>query len=552
MWLQVSSVLPWHDWNWSGDEIIHKPVIPACRPIPGPPNGPKYPIDIREYLTTADNAVVSDKLTGLIEELPPAEQALFRSHTRGSFDFRTDKIAQFFSTLRYLKSYNKTRYCPDAWLYPDETLAQGGGDCEDLAFLLAALLMAAGVSNYCIRVALGSLLIHVPRGKARKHDHCWVMCQNEGGVWEIIEPTVLVDRKALAPMGQPAAVGPYPTEYVPHYVFNTDHLWLIRSAHVDPNKRFDEYCASRKDFWNKFNPAFAAAVHDTIFDVALGGRVSQDAMAAIKRKSLLLDGNIATYDPRDHFDDGYIAASWEGVRQNLAKFNADNSDWESFGAAGHALAACRNTHVFEMRTLLLLANSHAVRAKAHYFDRLLGDLYAHSSYVHFAQLQNAAGPDGQAPLYAPDVPLAGTPAYTATPADPSLPPFDLTSGKFSTNGNLCPGTGQDAANQWAGQLISGRYAQKYDPKAGFWEGLTSIPFSLSSAPDYKVRGLLPHHNEIAIDATTPFQEHQLYSTAPNVAPDDRSAYANQFRWRVNTAIAHIRQAFDANWHGSQP
>ena len=36
------------------------------------------------------------------------------------------------------------------------------------------------------------------------------------------------------------------------------------------------------------------------------------------------------------------------------------------------LAACRNTHVFEMRTLLLLANSHAFRAKAVYFNRLLG------------------------------------------------------------------------------------------------------------------------------------------------------------------------------------
>ena len=409
-------------------------------------------------------------------------------------------------------------YCPDAWLYPDETLTQGGGDCEDLAFLLAALLMAAGVSNYCIRVALGSLLIHPPRGKARKHDHCWVMYQNESGVWEIIEPTVLLDRKAFASTGQDAPVESYPTEYVPHYVFNADHLWLIRSAHVDPRQRFDDYCADRRDFWNKFNPGFAATVHETIFDTALGGRVSQDAMAAIKRKSLLLDASIATYDPRDHFDDGYIAASWDRAKQNLAKFNADNSDWESFGAAGHTI----------------------------------GDFYAHSSYVHFAQLQNPAGADGQAPLYAPGVPLAGTPAYTATPAAPSLPPFDLTSGKFSTNYNLCPGTGQDAANQWAGQLISGRYAQKYDPKADFWEGLTSIPFVLSSAPDYKVRGFLPHHNEIAIDSATPFKEHQLYSTAPNPAPDDRSAYANQFRWRVNTAIAHIRQAFDANWHGSQP
>ncbi len=81
--------------------------------------------------------------------------------------------------------------------------------------------------------------------------------------------------------------------------------------------------------------------------------------------------------------------------------------------------------------------------------------------------------------------------------------------------------------------------------------LTSVPFSLSRAADYKVRGLLPHHNEIAVDSEIPGKEHRLYRTAPNPAPDDRSAFRNQFRWRVNTAIAHIRQAFDENWHGSQ-
>ena len=48
------------------------------------------------------------------------------------------------------------------------------------------------------------------------------------------------------------------------------------------------------------------------------------------------------------------------------------------------------------------------------------------------------------------------------------------------------------------------------------------------------------------------KEHRLYSAALNPAPEDRSAFVNQFRWRVNTAIAHIRQVFDDNWHGSQP
>src|SRR5512137_722566 len=108
MCLQVSSVLRWQAWNWNGDEIIHKPVVPACRPIPR--TGQRYPIDIREFLTTANNAVVSDTLGRLVKTLPPAERALFRSHSRGSFDFRTDQIVQFLGTLRYLKSYNKTRY----------------------------------------------------------------------------------------------------------------------------------------------------------------------------------------------------------------------------------------------------------------------------------------------------------------------------------------------------------------------------------------------------------------------------------------------------------
>jgi ABC-type Fe3+ transport system permease subunit/DNA-binding beta-propeller fold protein YncE len=50
----------------------------------------------------------------------------------------------------------------------------------------------------------------------------------------------------------------------------------------------------------------------------------------------------------------------------------------STASLNNSLAACRNTHVFEMRTLLLLANSHAVRAKAHYFDRLLGGRWGRS------------------------------------------------------------------------------------------------------------------------------------------------------------------------------
>ena len=144
--------------------------------------------------------------------------------------------------------------------------------------------------------------------------------------------------------------------------------------------------------------------------------------------------------------------------------------------------------------------------------------------------------------YAPGMPMAGSPTYTSTPADASLSPFDLTAGKFSTNPDKWKGSPQEAAAVWEGKLISGRYAQLHDPKAGFWEGLTGIPESLASAPDFYLRGSLPHHNEIAVDDATQSSDHKLYSGDPS-GPDDRQCYANQFKWRKAAAIQHLSAAY---------
>jgi hypothetical protein len=107
-------------------------------------------------------------------------------------------------------------------------------------------------------------------------------------------------------------------------------------------------------------------------------------------------------------------------------------------------------------------------------------------------------------------------------------------------------TKQQAAAQWDGKLISGRYAQKYDPVAGFFEGLTSIPLALTQASDFKNRGALPHHNEIAVDDPAIGAAHKLYRAAASNA-SDRQAYVNQFRWRKNTAIRHIQKALADNY-----
>ena len=367
MCFQTSLIKPWDKWNWNGDEIVHLPIVPASRPVPGSKRNSRYKIDIREYLTTTNNAVVGERLSTIIKQLSPEQQSLFRSHSQGSFDFRADMILEWFRDLRYRPKANVTPGCPDAWLYPDETLHENGGDCEDLAFLLAALLMASGISGYCVRVALGSLHITLPNGKLQKHDHCWVMYQNEGAVWEILEPMTKVGGRSGKSRSSPARQLAQSLEYVPHYVFNTDHLWQIHSRDFNRDAEFSDYCHARK-FWNKFDPSFAAGVHNTIYDQALGSKIPAAALSIIKRKSLWLDVNILTYDPRDHFDNGYIPEGWDRVNARLAAFRANNNDWDNFGAAAHSI----------------------------------GDFYAHSSYVHFAVLQNAASPQGQAVVYSPD------------------------------------------------------------------------------------------------------------------------------------------------------
>jgi hypothetical protein len=275
---------------------------------------------------------------------------------------------------------------------------------------------------------------------------------------------------------------------------------------------FDDYCHSRR-FWSKFDPSFAMGVHNSIYDLALGGKIPASAISAIKRKSLILDANILTYDPRDHFDNGYIPDGWDRVNSRLAAFQKDNTDWDSFGAAAHSI----------------------------------GDFYAHSSYVHFAVLQNAASPQGQAVVYSPSGALVASPQYTADAGDPSLPPFDLTSDAFSLNPYAWKGTKQAAAQQWAGKLISGRYAQKYDPKAGFFENFTSLPLALAQAADYNTRGALPHHNEIAVDDQNISAGHKLYRGTAT-GPADRQAFSNQFRWRKNTAVQHIQKVLADNYH----
>ena len=328
MCLQVNSVRPYQKWRWAGDEIVFDTIVRAARFVPD--TRKRYEIDIRQYLSSPGNAILREWIYGVAKELPSDDRLQFVSRGPGSYDFRAHQVIQ---SMRRLSRKPSNRMF-DQWMFPDETIANGGGDCEDLAFLIAALLEESGVSRQCIRVALGAIVDH-SGAKPAHYDHAWVVYQTEGGGWEILEPFAsLIDSKKSAPAREKARAIALrnDVEYIPHFVFNRDHLWRVRSP--DSQRKpsdLKDYLKHRDRFWTTFNPAFAAAVHNDIFDQALVGMSSSD-LALVKRTSFLVDVNVLAYDPRDHFDFAYIPEGWQQVEARLR-----TKSLKDFALAAHAI-----------------------------------------------------------------------------------------------------------------------------------------------------------------------------------------------------------------------
>ena len=445
MCMRTTCVRPYQRWNWAGDEIVHDTAIPASRTLPGS-RRKHYPIDIREFLSIEDNAVVRNHREILIEALPVEVQANFESRKPGSFDQRSLKVAQYMSRFHY--RWSARRF--DEWLFPEETLALGGGDCEDLAFLLAALLEASGISPYCLRVALGSVINHINPEQTERWDHAWVVYQNEGGAWQIVEPVTLVreglNSNRIAMKRRSRLLKKYPDiEYLPHFVFNRKHLWRVHTNETPAALSFEEYISKRKDqkFWQSFKPSFAAQVHWSIFDDALDG-MSSDDLATVKWVSLWVDTNVLHYDPRDHFDFAYIDEAWDLVNHRLS-----TGHLQDFALATHAI----------------------------------GDFYAHSFYPDFGPKRE----DG-----------------SLLPFNPAQPPsMDQVAYDFSSYAPLpgCQSNPSQAASYWKGRNISGQW----------WRWYTTFPGDLKNAPDFFRRRCLPDHDVVAVDGPNPTSEQRHYT-----------------------------------------
>jgi hypothetical protein len=129
--------------HWGGDIISRNTRIPNKRFVIGSPRTP-VATDIREWLRSPDDRILQDTLRSM--------PGIVEGSAWGAFDRRAYVVWDYVTrNVRYNGDKDRQGY-HDFWLFPDETLSLGIGDCEDSAILLGALLIAADISSYCVRV----------------------------------------------------------------------------------------------------------------------------------------------------------------------------------------------------------------------------------------------------------------------------------------------------------------------------------------------------------------------------------------------------------------
>lgn len=461
--------------DWGGVRIV-APNELVPRLLPGAGARPRrVEMDLRSFVPSKPSVVVRSwvqaRLDAAVKHHRWLEQAVRQAHARASFDTVAHLVADaVFAQIPYRARAGA------AWQLPEETLARGVGDCEDRATLLASALVAAGISPYNVRVALG--FVSAKKGaRTTRHAHAWVVYRGDDGVWLALEPVA----GDTAPTHRDLLL-----DYEPEFVFNGDHQWALGPR----------TSARRRARWNELDPKFHGEVHKSIVtQAAIEANVPEPLRTRLSRTFTTLFNNIidepdlrfTTYDPLDHFDSGLIDRSWGVVRGRLKRFyEASLTDADGINSVCWALHA-------------------------------IADFYAHSTYAHFLKKEKG--------VLKPFDAEGGTPtlAYDYA-ADATFSKAALSHYEPWWNPTMF-----DRLARWKGGPISGRYSLHGDSH-GFIESITSLP-PATSFPDPAARqlaGSLPHHDEIAVDEEG--GTNAIYS-----ANDHKEQYA----WRYHLALRHM-------------
>jgi len=201
-------------YNWAGDVITRDTIVEGKRCVVGYDDR-LVPADIREWLKPLPNCMISSTLS----ELPD----LPRGKEPGSFDDRAWMIWDFVTQYITYIYDKKAHDLPDFWMVPEELLRIKQGDCEDSTFLLASLLLASGISPFCVRAVLG--IVRDKNGEVLG-GHAWPIYLDEGGKWRLLESTLKAMPHRM-PLADSLTKKGLTFQYEPMLCFNQYHLWTL-------------------------------------------------------------------------------------------------------------------------------------------------------------------------------------------------------------------------------------------------------------------------------------------------------------------------------------
>lgn len=207
-------------YNWAGDIIRRDTIINDKRTVLGYPDI-FIPTDIRQWIRPQRNEAMKETLDH-ISTLPS-----LIDKSEGSFDKRAFLIWNYVISYTIYVYDKEAQGLADFWQFPEETLTIGKGDCEDSSWLLASLLLASGISPFCVRVCIGTIY---QEGKDIG-GHAFPIYLDEAGKCRLLESTLEYPQTKM-PLADPLTKAGLKFQYVPEFVLNQYHLWQIRTSEI--------------------------------------------------------------------------------------------------------------------------------------------------------------------------------------------------------------------------------------------------------------------------------------------------------------------------------
>ena len=220
-------------YQWGGGKILQRNTdFGFVRVVVGHPNV-NVRTDLRQWIAGSDMAEIKRALRG-IGEMPSTKNP-------GDFDARAGLVWRWVLEHVDYTSDDSSHRRGEFYQFPAETIALGKGDCEDSAFLLASLLIASGISEYCVRAVLGS----IKWGDDQiSEGHAWVTYKDEVGIWRLLETTMdagdlpdIADVQTWPTADASSKRGARPW-YVPDICLTQTHVWSIREIPGDDVEQF--------------------------------------------------------------------------------------------------------------------------------------------------------------------------------------------------------------------------------------------------------------------------------------------------------------------------